>query len=141
MTTATPGSVAESIQTRLVEAVMDRDAEAFGLLLHLAVAQVGTQQAMALTSALPRLVPSCDVPACLQLLHGPEWLAVAREVVFTAGYQLAQAGAQLGRDVSFASKLRGEPVLYMSAELYQAISETSPDSLHLVRSFLVIRAN
>lgn len=133
-----PVSITDSIRLRLIEAISDRDTEGFQLLLHLANAQLGTQAAMALATTLLQHVPSEDVKATLQMLHGDAWIQAARSLILTACNELSRTGAVIAEDFSFCSLPSGEPVLLLSDLFYSAVDEISPHSLHLIRCFLKV---
>jgi hypothetical protein len=135
--TATPAAtLATSIQQRLVRAVTESDLVGFGLLAELAAAQLGADDAVAVLTALPAAVPSLAVARCLEFLHGDSWTSVARAIVLAACTELAAVGAEPGFDFSYQALENGRPVLLMSRDLFAAINESRPASLHLVRCFL-----
>ena len=137
---AAPTTLSQSLQQRLLQAIDENDLAGGQLIIEITAAQLGINETQALLSALPASVPSTQVPLCLALLHGEQWQQVARAIVLAAAHQLAEAGAIPGQDFSYAPQ-NNIPVLLMDERIYNSINTSDPDSLHLVRSFLVVQSS
>lgn len=138
ITAAPAGSLIESLEIRLVEAITDHDLAGAALILELAAAQLGERQAHQMACDLPELVNSAEVPTTLRFLHGEAWIDVARAICHYAVHQLTQLGVALGQDLSFDSDQQGVPIVWMSRDLYVTLKQIAPSSLHLIDSFVKV---
>jgi len=122
----------------MADAIEAGDQEGLTLLAEVTAAQLGHRAAVAALCELPNLVDSNDVPTALQMVHGPGWLHVAREVLIDAAYGLSRIGVEPGKEISLMTASDGVPTLLMSRRIHAFLQETAPHSLHLINSFLLV---
>ena len=122
----------------MVVAVEAGDDEGLALFAEITAAQLGHRATTAALCELPALVDSTDVPAALQMIHGPSWKKVARDVLIDAAYGLSRVGVQPGRDISLMAASDGTPRLLMAKRVHHILRTIAPQSFHLIGSFLQV---
>jgi hypothetical protein len=132
-------TAARSLAQAMLSAAEAGDDAGIALLSEIAYNQLGSQRAGGMLMALPTQCHPQAVPTVLWTLHQDNWLSVARDVIHKAVCQLSHCGYMLGKDISFSSTEAGEPVLHMTTETHQQITEESPGSLRLIESFLQVQ--
>jgi hypothetical protein len=132
-------TAARSLAQAMLTAAEAGDHDGIALLSEIAYNQLGSQRAGGMLQNLPTQCHPQAVPIVLWTLHQDNWINVARDVIHKAVCQLSHCGYVLGSDISFSSTEAGEPILHMTAETHQQITEESPGSLRLIESFLQVQ--
>ena len=129
----------DSFQSEMLACIEHNDRDGLELIIELALVRLPVRQVEQLLVELPAMVPSGLVPQTLQLLHRDAWQHVARAILCDAAHGLAKVGIKPGHDISLGINLDGEPILFMTRKVFEAIEEVAPHSLHLIRSFLHVQ--
>ena len=130
-------TASDYIAIALLTAAESGDDDGLALFSQISVNNFGTKWTGQVLHELPTICNPPAVPIVLQTLHQQNWVAVAREIVHQAAYQIIKYGIAFpGVGISLSSDDDGVPTLHLSEETYREITQGQGASTQLVSAFL-----